>query len=496
MNIPITGILLIPLGLVLIFLPWRYCLIALTTFATLSAAAVVNVGHFGLQPGYYFGILITGRTCFEIMLGRFKLNGYVLARMAPLFCFMIICFLVLFIALCFFQGQVQVLPGTDGFKSALTHPFHLARNNFTQIAYLIINTSIIYCVGHQGGKRPADELIRDWDRALACGLCFAAFVCFWQFSSFYAGVPFSTDFFYSNAGYNRADSQSMAGLFRINGPFEEPSALGFNFTGYLLFAWMRYRRYPTAFSIGMVAAALFCMVVSTSTLAFVGIFIFCCVLAYDVLASRIHLLTKDFKFSSGQVAAIALIVVGILGTSIFVAGHYSEIHVILQKTLFQKSQSTSFQQRSFADILAMHIFVETHGIGVGLGSHKANSLVLTLLSNTGLVGTVVFAAFVISLVRPIRVPPGRYVPDKLFESTRPFQWMVLGLGAAHAVANPNLSTPAIWLAMAGVLAIQAALRRGLVALPSKVKRRNRLSRIHTAIGHVHRTDNAGHPLAS
>jgi hypothetical protein len=313
MSIPITGVLLIPLGLILTFLPWRYCLIGLMTFAMLSPAAVVNVGSFGLQPGYYLAILLIGRTLGEVMLNRFTLNGFVISRMLPLWWFTVTAFAVLFIALCFFQGTVAVLPGTSGFKSAMTHPFHLARENFTQIAYLLVNVFLVYSLAHNGARQRASALVSAWDVALACGLCFAAAVCFWQFASLYAGVPFPSDFFYSNAGYSRADSQSMVGLFRINGPFEEPSTLGYTFSGYLLYAWARYRNHPTALTIGMIAACIFCMLVSTSTTALVGVAMFVCLVIYDATTGRVALLPKSFRMSPSR-----LLVIGVISMAIIV----------------------------------------------------------------------------------------------------------------------------------------------------------------------------------
>src|SRR5882762_4431183 len=104
MSIPITGVLLIPLGLIIAFLPWRYCLIGLMTFAMMSPAAVVNYGGFGLQPGYYLSILLIGRSAFEIMAQKYTLNAFVSSRMRPLWWFTVTVFAVLFIALCFFQG--------------------------------------------------------------------------------------------------------------------------------------------------------------------------------------------------------------------------------------------------------------------------------------------------------------------------------------------------------------------------------------------------------
>jgi hypothetical protein len=497
MNIPPTGIVLIPIGLLLVFMPWRYCLIGLMIFAMMSPAAVVNVGSLGLQPGYYMSLLLIGRTAVEIMFDRFRLNAYVLSLMRPLFYFATISFIVLFIALCFFQGRVETLPGAAAFKSNLAHSYHLGRDNFTQMAYLMLNICLVYVFGHQGARRPLPELLKDWDHAIVCGLCFSTAICLWQFTSFYAGLPFPSDFFYSNAGYHRADSQTMAGLLRINGPFEEPSTLGYIFTGYLMFAWLRYRLYPTAFSTALIAASIVCMLSSTSTTAYFGGFLFGCLVIHDVATQRLHLLTKDLRLSSSQFAAIAIIVVAVLGGAFVVARYWQSIDVILQATVFQKSDSASFQQRAFADQLAMQVIVDTYGLGIGLGSHKPNSLLLTLLSNTGIVGFVAFAAWVYVLLRPLRGPFGGETIEALRRAHRPFQWALIGLVLIHVFSNPNLSTLALWLQMGGLVGVQASLQRAVVSNRAAVSAwRNTIWRIRTAADPGRKMHSAGNPLAS
>ena len=259
--------------------------------------------------------------------------------------FTIIVFLVMFIALCFFQGKIEVLPGSAGFKSAATRMFHFSRENMTQTAYLILNVALILHHGPSGARRPLGQLLKDWDLAIACALCFAAGIAIWQFLGMYAGLYFPADFFYTNAGYNRADSQTMAGLFRINGCFEEPSTLGYTFTGFILFAWLRYRLYPNAFSVGMIAACVFCMLVSTSTTAMFGLFLFGCVAASDFMLARIHLFTRDFKLSSGQIAAIGMLALGGLGAAIVVVTNWQSVHAILESEVLHKSGSSSAHER-------------------------------------------------------------------------------------------------------------------------------------------------------
>lgn len=452
-----TGLLLIPLGLILVLLPWRFCLAALMVFTMMSPAAVFNAGNFGLQPGYFLSLLLLGRVAVQIMADRFTFNRFVIARMAPLFAFVGITFTVLFIALCFFQGRIETLPGSSGFKSGMTHPFQLARENFTQMFYLILNTFLIYAMAHTAARQTRDNLAKAWDIAITCGLIFSVAVCLWQFMSLYGGVYFPSDFFYSNAGYSRADSQSMVGLFRINGPFEEPSTLGYTFTGYLLYAWGRYGQRPTGAAIAMVMAAIFCMLVSTSTTAFLGLFLFACLALFDLVTGRARLIPRPKDMTTGYVIAMTVIIAGIFTFAVMVAANWSAISVILKNTLFQKGESTSFQQRSFADFLALKIFGETYGIGIGLGSHKANSLALTLLSNTGIAGLLLFGLFAWTLLRPRRDMAAQ--KDVAGFSYRRFQLGLAGWLAIHAFSNPNLSSLTLWVGMGGLLGLQAWQRK-------------------------------------
>src|SRR5262249_46220027 len=160
-----------------------------------------------------------------------------------------------------------------------------------------------------------------------------------------------------------------------------------------------------------------------------GAFLAGCMALYDIVSARIHLFTR--KFSSGQITIIIVLFVVIVGGSIVVGTYWDRINIILQATVFQKDQSDSFQERAFADLLAMRIFIETYGLGLGLGSHKANSIVTTLLSNTGIAGLVLFAAFMFMLVRPVRAGSYGSQTEQVRRLLSPFQMAVLGFVLMH-----------------------------------------------------------------
>ncbi len=135
---------------------------------------------------------------------------------------------------------------------------------------------------------------------------------------------------------------------------------------------------------------------------------------------------------------------------------------MLNNVVFNKSQSTSFQERAFADLLALNISVETYGIGVGLGSHKANSLLLTVLSNVGIAGLLAFCAFLLHLFRSGPLP-GKEMHRHVGSVLAPFRWGLAGLLVIHVFSNPNLSSLVLWVEMGGLLALAASLRSRVTA---------------------------------
>jgi hypothetical protein len=439
----VTGLVVIPLSLVIIFLPWRYIIPALLVFAMLSSAAVVNVGSFGLQPGYFFGMLIIARTAVEIVVLSTPLNAHVIRMVTPLLLFAIICFVSIWVGLTFFQGKIMVISSTAGFNLDLAQSYTFQRQNLTQPFYLLLNTGILYVLAHQVARLPPDQVSATLDQAVLGAILFAGLVVIWEIAHFYFGVPFSSGFFHSNAGYYAADSQAILGeVLRVSGPFSEPSALAYYFAAFLMYAWCRYMSAPSIGAMGVVLFCIAAMAASTSTTALAVLGIFALLVVKDVVvlaASR----TK-INLSLHHLGVAALLGVAGLGAFVFVQSNWYEIDGVLTKILFEKNQSGSFAQRSGADMMAIDIVMQTGGIGIGLGSHKPNNLVMTLLSNTGIAGFLVFGIFLFELLRPR--------PATSFDvDVRRYRWMLVGLLSVHLISAPDLNPIILWISFAFVI---------------------------------------------
>lgn len=450
-----TGLVIIPLSFLLILLPWRFSIIALLVLATLDSAAVVNAGSFGLQPGYFFGLLIIARTAVEITVLGTPLNAHVIRMLVPLLLFTIICFISIWVGLTFFQGKIMVISGTAGFNLNLAQPYTFQRQNLTQPFYLMLNVGIVYALAHQIARLPADLVAVTLERAVLGALALASLVAIWEMAHFYFGLPFFPDFFHSNAGYYAAHGQVLFGrVLRVSGASAEPSGLAYQFTAFLMYAWYRYLGKPSTGAMGVVLLCITILAASTSTTGFVMLGMFALVVVKDLV---LMLATSGprIKGSMHHLGVAALIGSAALGAYAFIQIHWHDIDGVITSMLLEKHQSSSFEQRTGADMMAIEIALDTGGIGIGLGSHKPNNLVMTLLSNTGIFGILVFVLFCGATLRPRRVG-SRDASDVCMKDLRPLRWFVIGLLAFHAIANPTLSSVALWVGFAFVIGSIAA----------------------------------------
>jgi hypothetical protein len=459
----LTGLVIIPLALLIILLPWRYSLLALPVFATLNSAAVVNVGSFGLQPGHFFGMLLIARTAVEIVVVAAPLNAHVVRMFTPLFLFTIICFISIWVGLTFFQGKVMVIGGTAGLSLDLAQPYTFQRQNLTQPFYLVLNVAIVYALAHQVARLPPNHVSATLDRAVLGAILFASLIVIWELAHFHFGLPFFSNFFYSNAGYFSAHGQILFGrILRASGPFSEPSALAYHFAAFLLFAWYRYLRRP---STGAMAVALLCLIVmvaSTSTTAFAVLAIFALVVVKDLIVVLATSGTR-MNLSIHHFGVLTLLGGVALGMYLLIQSNLHDIDAVLTRMLLEKHQSSSYAQRSAADMMAIDILMQTGGLGLGLGSHKPNNLLMTLLSNTGIAGSMLFAIFLFELFRPRRTT--------CFDvDVRIYRCMVVGLLCVHMISNPNLSPIILWISFGLVI---GALTAGRTA-----ETRDRLARVN------------------
>lgn len=295
-----------------------------------------------------------------------------------------------------FEGAVEVLTvdrGEVGGNAVRLFPLHPVSGNLTQPTYALGSVCVFLALRALVRREGLLQFAR---AALLLGLldALAALV---NLAEFYAGLP-SLLSPLRNASYASFEAYEEGGLMRLQGTFPEASA----FAGFTLplfaFAWRLWSGRVHARMSGAVALALLgFLLISTSGTAYVALALYGTVVgARLAFRALVH----------GSVPRMLTLLVGGLGSGVvllsayvFETGLARKIDGVLDHFVFGKMRSSSGVERASWNAQAWNNFVDTWGLGVGMGSARASSYPLVLLSNVGLIGTVLFAVFIATLFR-------------------------------------------------------------------------------------------------
>ena len=227
---------------------------------------------------------------------------------------------------------------------------------------------------------------------------------------------------------------------RLSGTFYEPSVLGLYLVAAACYFGTRLRRGPgrvrvaAVIALGLVGVEF---VANASGTALLGLVLVAAVAAAVLLVG----LLRRPRIGVQPWAVI-------LGTGVFALG-LTQLPALYDLTIGQaerKASSFSYLARGLANERSWQIFVETSGLGAGLGSHRPSSLFFLVLSCLGAIGTALLIALVVlAVVAAVRTP-----------AASASGWALAGVIVSGVIAVPDLSMPVIWAALAACIAARPA----------------------------------------
>jgi hypothetical protein len=199
------------------------------------------------------------------------------------------------------------------------------------------------------------------------------------------------------ASYSMLTDIGQGGFWRVAGSYSEASAFGAASLASLSFCFVYWRKTGSTSALFLSLMLFLLTVLSTSSTAYVGLVILSIPVACSVGAS----------VASGRVGTSEVIIVLVLSFSVLsalVATLYNE-HVfdlfadLFRDMIFNKASSGSGQERTYWNIKSLQAFVDTGGVGIGLGSSRASSWLIAVISQLGLIGSIMMAALIAVVAR-------------------------------------------------------------------------------------------------
>jgi hypothetical protein len=358
------------------------------------------------------------------------------------------------------NGSLQIASPTLGDNTET--PLVLTGHNFTQLLYLILGGIVAICVAHANLNNETRE---ETERIILYSGIFIACWGIFQFFCNVTGFPYP-DFLLNNSGSasGRGFLEKLdTGIHRVSSAAVEPSVLAQGLLTLLpltLPAWLK-RGFVFSRRRDRLVAVLFIVVLflSTSSTAYIGLAILA--LTYVAYAVRAGSLSK-----TKSILVFALI--GILGMAVVAVAFISVPFVsdVVNSALLSKASSGSGIERAMTISLAFGYFQRYPILGIGWGSATSHDLIVKLLSNVGIVGTVVFGGGIFSIIRSNwqKISPRNSPLDLsreawlmslvsfvltsiLIEFPLPFGnfWLIIGMSMATACSSAtarDLSVPA------------------------------------------------------
>jgi hypothetical protein len=289
-----------------------------------------------------------------------------------------------------FQGATQVIVlDRLSAKSPRLYPLRPLPTNITQT---------VYALGHLACFLSLRTLLRSAGRSLVfrnavllvAALDVAAGLI--NFAESVLHIPPLLDYVRNAEGYALAIEYSLGGLPRIHGTFPEASLYAYYslpLFAFTLSLWTS--RAETRYSPFLCCALLSMLLLSTSATAYLGLFCYgACYAVVELPRRRVPQLLAVIA-ASGM-----LLILGMYALELDVTRH---IDHFVRATLIDKADSGSGQERAAWNTQALRNFADTHGLGAGLGSCRASSFPVVLLSNLGVFGATMFGLFALNVTR-------------------------------------------------------------------------------------------------
>ncbi|HTT23535.1 MAG TPA: hypothetical protein VMG82_31700 [Candidatus Sulfotelmatobacter sp.] len=445
MSISVYGAIFIPIAFWIFLFRPKYLVPLMLVASAFVAAPVLefSLGDFdlGIKPYYFAAVLLAIRALPVLLkypLLKRGLEPSVSRIVGSFVGFWKWALVSAFVFPVVFKGLQVINPrAVDGDVAAAfalggeSSPLHWSFENLGQAAYLTLNlVAVLYVIG----SRRSSGRTADIFGTLRGTIIVVSLIALLQGVVAWEGWSFPLLFFHSNAAYSTGYDEAIEGLRRVNSTFSEASYAG----GFLaaaalglLAARLRGGR-VSPFVIALAVIGLILTTATTGYAAFVvgGILLFL-YFARDSLRRRMtRQLFRKCLYSVLLVAGAA---------AVLLAADVPLRQAAMESTL-GKVDTVSFFARVSVDVYSMKLLVSTYGLGAGLGSNRPSSLGAYLLSNVGVVGSVLFVLFVFRLIVQLS-KRARLAGGSSFAMV---MWMLAGILVAQSVALPDLSWPPLW----------------------------------------------------
>jgi hypothetical protein len=410
MSIEPIGVLTILAGVICLFLGYRATFATLVPATLLGSAAAILIGSANVQPAHLF-------LAFAIaaVLARPQEVAVAIDAIKPpqpgfwLLCLVIYGVTTAFLIPGLLAGTIQIIPlGTSEFgNTGYTVPLGPVSSNLTQSIYLVADFTC-FIMTLAVATTPAGFMT-----ATAAILAYAAgnaLFAVLDIVTYNTGTQWLLDFV-RNAQYTLHVEEEVVGLKRIVGSFPEASAFAHSTIAVVGFTGTMFvcRRLPAWTGI-LAFASLGLLIFSTSSAGLATVLPLLAIL-YITALTRFGFDSQNRPYTTAAVLCVPLLILALILAAQLDLDTSKPVRDYLDALIFSKSNTDSAIVRSSWNSSALQNFLDSYGFGLGLGTVRASSYPIAVLSNVGIPGAIFCLLFAITGFLRRRGTPGSFAAD-------------------------------------------------------------------------------------
>ncbi|MCJ2084425.1 hypothetical protein MKK88_00240 [Methylobacterium sp. E-005] len=396
MNIAPIGLITIVLGIACLQFGQKASLYVFLLTSLLGAASAITLGAGGqIQPVHLFLIFLLPYLIFS----KNKCANALEIITFPRPGFWLLSFLIMSVLTAYFYPRIFegatntfALGSSEGGQTLMLTPLAPGGSNTTQSIYCVANLlCFVVVVSILDSRRHIVDLQTGFLIYGSANIIFAIL----DIATFYSGTE-PILLVIRNTSYVLHVDEISNGLKRIAGSFTEASSFStatIGVLGYTSVLWLYGVRSVWSGSVALIS--LIMLLASTSSTAIV-----CAPVVLGVLyllALKEAATSRTSQNAKTLVIALPTLVLFVVFVLAINKSYLDGLNDFLGTLIYEKAQSQSGLERAGWNAAALQNFYDTRFLGAGLGSVRASSFVLALLSNVGVPGSILFLLFLLAV---------------------------------------------------------------------------------------------------
>lgn len=463
MSIELIGLITFGLGVLAVLRSSAMALTLACCMGLLGAASAMSFGSANITPGH----LSLG---FLVLAVLIRNRGFDFATVAmqqgrPGFLLLLLCiwgFSSSILMPRLFAGEFMVFPMNADRKFIIEVPLYPSGANFNQAVYFAASLFIFAAVSSMART---NEMLKKAGGALIIASALNLFIVLVDTATFAVGASNVLDFI-RNADYSQNFSHKFMGVKRVTGAFPEAATFATFSVGLFAFNFRLWRGGVRPEVTGLIALlTFFSILFAFSSTGYLALICYLSVAYARSLAKTDGRRSLAARSSTNRIIFISLGPLTALGAATAVAIKPDLIAPILEtfdQSITNKLGSASGVERSSWNMGGLEAFVNSFGLGAGLGSVRTSSFLVGVIANLGIIGLVLFGLFFMRLFLEDVSKRSRLADDEAQQYASAGRAGCFAILIAACVSSSTVDLGIHFYVMAGIACASVFYRKGVL----------------------------------